>query len=107
MAKVKYNDKKVNRSEYLTRVSKRTGIDRKIVLTVYDGLIDELVEIMQNNQQLLLTGFGNFYVQKHKGHPVQFSGGKDIVSDYNVLKFSPSNIMKKRVRSGNSQDENV
>lgn len=99
------NVKKVNRAEYLARVSKRTGIRKDTVISVYTGLIDELVEIMQDDCQLLLTGFGSFYLQKHKGHPVQFSGGTDTVDDYDVLKFSPSNIVTKRLRSGSSQNE--
>lgn len=90
---------KVNRAEFLARVSKRTGVRREVVVAVYGGIVDELVDVMQGGSQLLLTGFGSFYLQRHKGHPVQFSGGSDMVSDYDVLKFSPSNIMTKRVRT--------
>lgn len=100
MAKVKNDNKdKMNRSEFLARVAKRTGYSRRIVLEIYDAMVDEFVDVIQNKKQLLLTGFGTYFVQQHKGHPVQFSGGNDVVEDYDVLKFSPSNILKQRVRS--------
>lgn len=90
---------KVNRAEFLARVSKHTGVRKEIVVSVYNGIVDELVDVMIGGNQLLLTGFGSFYLQKHKGHPVQFSGGSDSVTDYDVLRFSPSNIVTKRVRN--------
>lgn len=100
MARLRSNNvNKMNRSEYLTRVAKRSGYSRKVVNDVYDAMVTEFVDVLRSDRQLLLTGFGNYYIQKHKGHPVQFSGGmkKDIVNDYDVLKFSPSNILKRQV----------
>lgn len=95
--------KKVNRAEFLARVSRRTDVRKDVVISVYNGFVDELVDVMQNGSQLLLTGFGSFYLQTHKGHPVQFSGGSETVGDYDVLKFSPSNIVTKRVRTSPSE----
>ena len=100
MAKVKNDNKeKMNRSEFLARVAKRTGYSRRMIVEVYDAMVDEFVAAMRDKKQLLLTGFGTYFVQQHKGHPVQFSGGNEMVEDYDVLKFSPSNILKQRVRS--------
>lgn len=104
MAKELKQVEKVNRSEYLARVAKRIGVSRRVVIEVYNGMVEEFIVIMREERQLLLTGFGNFFIQKHKGHPVQFSGGSDVVDDYNVLKFAPSNILKKRVRNDESED---
>lgn len=104
MAKVKNDNKeKMNRSEFLARVAKRTGYSRRMIVEVYDAMVDEFVAAMRDKKQLLLTGFGTYFVQQHKGHPVQFSGGNEMVEDYDVLKFSPSNILKRRVRN----NENV
>lgn len=100
MAKLKGDNKeKMNRSEFLSRVAKRLGRNRQDVVEVYDAMLEEFVDAMRMDKQLLLTGFGNYYMQTHKGHPVQFAGGNDVVGDYDVLKFSPSNVLKKRVRS--------
>ena len=91
-------DKKVNRGEYLGRVAKRVGKDYSQVLDVYNAMVAELVDIAKAGERLSLTGFGLFYVQQHKGHPVQFSGDVEKVSDYAVLKFSASNVMNKKLR---------
>lgn len=90
---------KVNKSEFLKNIALRTGEPYNKVVKIYDGMIDELVAVAKSNRDLSLTGFGRFYVQKHKGHPVQFMGTSEKVADYEVLKFSAANIMNARLRN--------
>lgn len=92
---------KVNKSAFLKSVAKRTGKPYAEVVTIYDGMIDELVDVAKSKRDLSLTGVGKFYVQKHKGHPVQFMGASEKVSDYELLKFSAANIMNERLRNNN------
>lgn len=60
MAKELKQVEKVNRSEYLARVAKRIGVPRRVVIEVYNGMVEEFIVIMREERQLLLTGFGNF-----------------------------------------------
>lgn len=58
---------------------------------VYEAAIAELMDCISSDQDVVLTGFGRFYKQMHKGHRVQFAGddGKPgYIDDYPVLKFS-------------------
>lgn len=89
---------KVNREEFLSRVAKRTGHTVVDVSDVYDGIVSEIADIAKTGSKLSLTGFGLFYVQLHKGHPVQFGGNGRKVSDYAVFKFSASNVFNKKLR---------
>lgn len=80
---------RVVRSEFIAAVAKRSGVPAKVVREVYDAGIDEILAIVARGDQLVLQGFGRFYAQRHKGHPVQFFGSKDQeINDYVVLKFS-------------------
>ncbi|MDL5199565.1 hypothetical protein [Streptomyces sp. ALI-76-A] len=49
----------------------------------------------------MLTSFGRFYRQDHKGHKVRF--GKSDVDNYVVLKFSASSSFNRRL--GGNEDE--
>jgi DNA-binding protein HU-beta len=100
---------KVNREEFLRRVEARltasgsvnkmsNGTPMFTVEDVYHAMLAELIELIQSGQRVSLTGFGSFYTQMHKGHPVQFGGKKDVVPAYRVFKFSASNVLNKRLR---------
>lgn len=78
----------------------------KDVETIYKGIVQTLFHIVSRGDTVTLSGFGSFYVQKHKGHPVQF-GGVDKIDDYHTLKFSASvtanrDIRKRIARDGRS-----
>lgn len=103
VVKRKSNSKKVNKSEYLQNVAKRTGMSLDDVFDVFDAMVDELVEVARSKRKLSLTGVGLFYVQQHKGHPVQFAGSSEKVSDYEVLKFSASDVMNKKLRDNDPE----
>ena len=80
---------RVSKREFLARVSSRSRIPLRTVTRVYDTVMEELMETMTRGDQLMLTGFGKFYPQAHKGHRVQFAeNGTEEIDDYRVLKFS-------------------
>jgi len=94
--KNKPEQKRVSKREFLARVSATTGIPLKTINVVYEEMREELLETMRRNEALMLTGFGKFYPQSHKGHRVQFAkdGDKEI-EDYQVLKFSSTSAVNK------------
>lgn len=95
-------ERKINRKEYLERVAVRSGCSIDVVSHVYGAMISEIENIMKEHDRLLLTGFGSFYVHRHKGHPVQFGQKVNLVCDYPVAKFSASNVLNKKLREETS-----
>lgn len=89
---------KVTRKQYLERVAERTGLSLADITNVYNAEIEILKEILQNDERLLLSGFGSFEVIYHKGHPVQFGEKHNFVDKYRVVKFSASALLNKSVR---------
>ena len=65
----------------------------------YTEIVDGIAYYTGNGYELSLTGFGVFVMKHHKGHPVQFGKSKSKVSDYDVLKFSASDVLNRRLRN--------
>ena len=98
--KRKVNPKvRVNKNEFLERISLKTGQSLDVVHLIYDACVNELQQIVCDRQDLSLTGFGVFSLKKHKGHPVQFEAASDTVNDYVVLKFTASDVLMTKIRS--------
>lgn len=90
---------RVSKREFISRVSKRSGLPVKTVSVVYEAIIEELVLIVTAGHRVMLTGFGTFYRQSHKGHRVQFAEGKSnpVIDDYSVFKFSATRDVNRRL----------
>lgn len=91
---------RVNRSVVLSRIAERTGFSVHDVKTIYDAFVDEVIAQAVAGNTVVLNGFGTFYVQSHKGHPIRFESfrHKGAISDYLVFKFSASHSMNDKLR---------
>lgn len=87
--------RRINKREFIARASVRSGQSQRLVSAVYEAIIKELLESVVRGEAVVLTGFGRFYRQDHKGHKVRF--GKEDVDGYSVLKFSASRSMNRNL----------
>lgn len=97
---------RVSKREFLAQVASRSGIPLRTVTRVYDASLEQLMEITSRGDQLMLTGFGKFYPQAHKGHRVQFADGAEVIDDYAVLKFSATRSINKALVQKPGDDSN-
>lgn len=95
---------RISKREFISRVASRSDQSIKLVGEVYEALLKELTEAVQRGDVVVLTGFGRFYRQAHKGHKVRF--GKKDVDDYSVLKFSASRSINRRLEVDEGDDPN-
>ena len=70
---------RVSKRDFISRVSIRTGLSIRLVSEVYEAILDEPRDLVRDRRTVVLTGFGRFYLQEHKGHKVRF--GKSAVKD--------------------------
>ena len=68
---VNKNDK-LSRKEFLEIVSMNYKIPMKELEKSYNAIFSSLVNEVLAGRNVCLTGIGLFYLQKHKGHSVQF-----------------------------------
>ncbi|MGW2984286.1 HU family DNA-binding protein [Streptomyces goshikiensis] len=92
---------RVSKREFISRVATRSELPIRVVNKVYESLLGELTVAANRGETVVLTSFGRFYRQDHKGHKVRF--GKSNVDDYVVLKFSASSSFNRRL-GGNKTD---
>ncbi|MFI5702553.1 HU family DNA-binding protein [Streptomyces xanthochromogenes] len=92
---------RVSKREFISRVATRSELPVRVVNIVYESLLSELTGAVSCGETVVLTSFGRFYRQDHKGHKVRF--GKSNVDDYVVLKFSASSSFNRRL--GGDEDE--
>ncbi|MFJ6759990.1 HU family DNA-binding protein [Streptomyces sp. NPDC091273] len=92
---------RVSKREFISRVATRSKLPVRVVNKVYESLLGELTGAVSCGEAVVLTSFGRFYRQDHKGHKVRF--GKSNVDDYVVLKFSASSSFNRRL-GGNGDD---
>ncbi|MFJ7416459.1 HU family DNA-binding protein [Streptomyces sp. NPDC098077] len=86
---------RVSKRAFISRVATRSGLPIRVVNKVYESLLGELTGAVSGGERVVLTGFGRFYRQDHKGHKVRF--GKGSVDDYVVMKFSASSSFNRRL----------
>ena len=89
---------KINKNEFIKMVAEENGLKVKDVKFVYEAIVDKIRDVICDDQDLSLTGFGTFSLQKHKGHPIQFRSDSDKVDDYAVLKFAVSDALMTKIR---------
>lgn len=92
----------MSKKNFLAAVARDSNISVENVTKAYDAIVDGIHDQLAAGNRVSLTGFGSFYLQKHKGHPVQFDG-RAVIQDYIVMKFSASDALNKRFRKEYSE----
>lgn len=88
---------KISKKHFLAAVAHDSGMSIENIIKAYDAIVNGLHDQLASGNTVSLTGFGSFYLQKHKGHPVQFEG-RAVIHDYIVMKFSASDVLNKHFR---------
>ncbi|MFJ9900594.1 HU family DNA-binding protein [Streptomyces sp. NPDC091280] len=88
-------NRRVSKRKFISRVATRSGLPVRTVSKVYESLLGELTGAVGCGETVVLTSFGRFYRQDHKGHKVRF--GRSDIDDYVVLKFSASSSFNRRL----------
>ena len=112
---------RVNKRDFVNRVARRAGVPVRVASSVYDSMIEEILEVVAGGNRVTLTGFGKFYPKAHEGHKIyQFpkkneaegegtaeavidseaepkAPPKTKVDDYYMLKFSATREVNKKV----------
>lgn len=95
---------KANREEIVERAAKKCKMSPTEVMDIALAIEDSIKEVALEGRTVCLTGFGKFYLQRHKGHPVQFAKDSVQVVDYLVYKFSASNVWNAVLRQADTTE---
>lgn len=103
VAEKKKSKPKVNREEIIALAATRAGMSCADVTIAMNAIEDVIKCMAMEGKTVSLTGFGKFYLQRHKGHPVRFVESDEPVVDYLVYKFSASNVWNAALREADKQ----
>lgn len=88
----------MNKNGLIEYMSEVYGISRNDAAEAYNMVISSIKDVVTRGFNLRLVGFGMFYLQKHKGNPIQFHAQNKTNDDYLVFKFSASSTLNRSIR---------
>lgn len=82
----------MTKAEIVKEISLKTGIEKKIVMQVIEGMMETIKSSMTNGEDVFLRGFGSFII-KHRAEKTARNISKNttmIVPAHNIPAFKPA-----------------
>lgn len=91
------SEQRIFKGEFFRDVARATGLSAVEVEKVYDAAVAEILEAVSRGTAVVFPGLGRFYLQRHKGHTVQYGAQDQRIPDYSVLKFSATTTLNAKL----------
>lgn len=91
----------MTKAELVGNISKRTGIERGIVLVTLEAFMDEVKNNLEAGEDVHLRGFGSFLV-KHRAQKTGRILAKNttiIIPAHDVPAFKPADVFVEKVKA--------
>src|SRR5262245_9821790 len=95
----------MTKAELVSKISKRTGIEREAVLTTVEAFMDEVRKSLAEGEAVHLRGFGSFLV-KHRAQKTGRLLAKNttiIIPAHDVPAFKPADTFVDQVKNRSGQ----
>lgn len=92
----------MTKAELVINISKRTGIERAVVLATLEAFMDEVKKNLSSGEDVHLRGFGSFQV-KHRAQKtgrILKNNTPIIIPAHNVPAFKPADVFIEQVKEG-------
>lgn len=89
----------MSKQDLVEKVSREANLSRAQTKRAVDAFLDSVTEILQNNESLVITGFGTFSVSETKareGRNPQ-TGEKITIPAGKKVKFTPGKNLKENI----------
>jgi DNA-binding protein HU-beta len=91
----------MTKAELVANISKKTGIERGIVLATVEAFMDEVKNQLEGGEDVHLRGFGSFLV-KHRAQKTGRLLAQNttiIIPAHNVPAFKPADVFVDKVKN--------
>ncbi|EIT84178.1 DNA-binding protein HU (DNA-binding protein II) [Fictibacillus macauensis ZFHKF-1] len=90
----------MNKNELVTNISEKSGLTKKDVETVVNGLVDEITGALKEGQKVQFVGFGTFETRERSSRTGRNpQTGEEInIPASTVPAFRPGNKLKEAVK---------
>lgn len=90
----------MTKAEIVSEIAAKTGLEKQVVLTVVEGMMDTIKTSMINGNEVFLRGFGSFII-KHRAEKTARNISKNttiIIPDHNIPAFKPAKEFMEKVK---------
>ena len=90
----------MTKAEIVSEIAAKTGLEKQVVLTVVEGMMDTIKTSMINGNEVFLRGFGSFII-KHRAEKTARNISKNttmIVPAHNIPAFKPAKEFLEKVK---------
>ena len=93
----------LTKAEMADRLFEELGLNKREAKELVELFFEEIRNALQQNEQVKLSGFGNFDLRDKRQRPGRNpkTGEEAPITPRRVLTFRPSHLMKDRVAKGN------
>ena len=90
----------MTKAEIVSEIAAKTGLEKQVVLTVVEGMMDTIKTSMINGNEVFLCGFGSFII-KHRAEKTARNISKNttiIIPAHNIPAFKPAKEFMEKVK---------
>lgn len=90
----------MTKAEIVSEIAAKTGLEKQVVLTVVEGMMDTIKTSMNNGNEVFLRGFGSFII-KHRAEKTARNISKNttiIIPAHNIPVFKPAKEFMEKVK---------
>ena len=90
----------MTKAEIVSEIAAKTGLEKQVVLTVVESMMDTIKTSMINGNEVFLRGFGSFII-KHRAEKTARNISKNttmIVPAHNIPAFKPAKEFMEKVK---------
>ena len=90
----------MTKAEVVSEIAAKTGLEKQVVLTVVESMMDTIKTSMINGNEVFLRGFGSFII-KHRAENTARNISKNttiIIPAHNIPAFKPAKEFMEKVK---------
>ena len=90
----------MTKAEIVSEIAAKTGLEKQVVLTVVESMMDTIKTSMINGDEVFLRGFGSFII-KHRAEKTARNISKNttiIIPAHNIPAFKPAKEFMEKVK---------
>ena len=90
----------MTKAEIVSEIAAKTGLEKQVVLTVVESMMDTIKTSMINGNEVFLRGFGSFII-KHRAENTARNISKNttiIIPAHNIPAFKPAKEFMEKVK---------
>lgn len=89
------------KKDVIKEINNRTLLSVKESTQVVNEIFDVLMDLLQAEDEVVISGFGRFYLYEHQPRPVRNPKTQEemVLQKYKSIKFKPSTKIKKLLKA--------